>query len=87
MIRSHESAYVSAMPDEPETPSDRDALIQTVAHGLLFQGRKRIHHADQLAAHLAAEKVVEHLMLCGYRLTKGPPREAPRVPYPDKQDR
>ncbi len=46
------------MPDDL-TPEAREALIHTVAHGLLFEGRRRTHHADRMMAEIAARKVVE----------------------------
>jgi hypothetical protein len=68
------------MPKTILSPDDHDDLVQTIAFGLQFEGRKRVHHADSTMAMIAARKVVEHLLRCGYVVTKGKPAEAPRAP-------
>jgi hypothetical protein len=55
------------MPDIPKIdpdrltslkPADLDDVRQAVSHGLRLNGRKRTHHADGLAADIAAECLV-----------------------------
>jgi ribosomal protein S11 len=65
-------------------PTDnRNALIHAVAHGLLFEVRKRTHHADRMMAEIAARKVVEHLLRCGYVIRRGPGLPHHTAPDPD----
>ncbi len=68
------------MESDPQLPVSRDDLVQTIAHGLRFEGRKRIHHADDFMAHAAAEKLVDHLLRCGYIVTHKPPTPAHSAP-------
>jgi hypothetical protein len=82
LIRSHESAYPPSMPNDL-TPEARESLIHTVAHSLLFEGRKRTHHADRMIAEIAARKVVEHLLRCGYVIRPGSGLPHHSAPHPD----
>ena len=60
------------MTDERLKPATRDDLVQAVAHGLQFEGCKRIHHADEFMARIAAEKLVDHIQRCNYVVMKRP---------------
>lgn len=73
------------MPDKPLRPAERADLIQTIAHGLRYEGRRRIHHSDDFMARVAAEKLVEHLLRSGYVVMKGPGAAPPREPLPPVQ--
>lgn len=71
------------MPDEPLKPATRESLIQTLAYGLRFEGRKRIHHADELMAQIAAEKLADHIDRANLVVMQKPPATAlswPRTP-------
>jgi hypothetical protein len=68
-----------AMPDTPHlrpaTPDESNAL----SFALRYQGRKRVHHADDTVARITAERIAQHLEASGFVLMKGPPRVAPRA--------
>ena len=59
--------------DEKLTPADRKDLEDAVAFALRFEGRKRVHHADEYMAAIAAERVVRHLERAGFVVMKRPP--------------
>ncbi len=48
-----------------------------LSFALRYQGRKRVHHADDMKARITAERLVQHLEASGLVLMKGPPRVAP----------
>ena len=55
------------MPDTPNLrPATRDELMQSLSFALQFNGRKRVHDADELMARITAERLVEHLERSGY---------------------
>ena len=54
----------------PPTPEE---LQQTLAFALRYDGRRRIHNADELMARITAERLVEHLARCGFVVMKKPP--------------
>jgi hypothetical protein len=58
--------------DEKLTPADRKDLEDAVAFALRFEGRKRVHHADEYMAAIAAERVVRHLERAGFVVMKRP---------------
>jgi hypothetical protein len=64
----------------PETqnlrPADPDDFRQALAHALQFDGRKRSHHADGLAARIAADHLAKHLEQSGFVIMKKLPRAA-----------
>ena len=62
------------MPDPEElTPADRDDLAAALAFALRFQGRKRVHNADELMAEIIAKRLIEHLERAGFVVMKKPP--------------
>lgn len=58
--------------DRPLTPADLDDVQQSLAFALRFQGRKRIHSADEAMARIIAERLVEHLRRSGFVIMKRP---------------
>ncbi len=54
---------------EPATPED---LIAALAFALRFQGRKRVHNADEIMAEIVAKRLAEHLQRAGFVVMKGP---------------
>ena len=50
------------MPDDAQL---RSATVQEIADSLsfalLYDGRKRVHHADEFMARITAERLVQHL--------------------------
>jgi hypothetical protein len=55
------------------TPADPSDLAQALAFALRFQGRKRIHNADEMMAEIVAKRLVEHLEGAGFVVMKRPP--------------
>ncbi len=54
-------------------PATQEELAQALAFALQFRGRKRVHHADNFMARIAAERLVEYLRLSGFVVMKRPP--------------
>jgi hypothetical protein len=46
------------------TPAEPRDLADAIAFALRFEGRKRVHQADEYVAAIAAERVVRHLAGC-----------------------
>jgi hypothetical protein len=62
------------MPDTPNRrPATRDELTQSLSFSLRFNGRKRVHDADETMARITAERLVEHLERLGYVVMQKPP--------------
>jgi hypothetical protein len=55
------------------TPADPSDLTQALAFALRFQGRKRVHNADEIMAEIVANRLVEHLERAGFVVMKRPP--------------
>ena len=53
---------------EPLTPADPADLAAALAFALRYQGRKRVHNADEIMA----EIVVDHLERAGFVVMKRP---------------
>ena len=43
------------------TPADPQDLADALAFALRFQGRKRVHNADEIMAEIVAKRLLEHL--------------------------
>jgi len=54
------------------TPATQEDLAQSLAFALRFEGRKRVHNADQFMAEITARRLVEHLRLSGFVVMKKP---------------
>jgi len=67
-----------------ETPSLRPAtaeeITQTLVFALRYQGRRRVHDADDAMARITAERLLRHLEASGFVLMKRPPLNAPTTP-------
>jgi hypothetical protein len=63
------------MPDASErlTPADPGDLADALAFTLRFQGRKRVHNADELMSAIVAKRPVERLERSGFIVMKRPP--------------
>lgn len=65
-------------------PASEEEIAETLAHGLRYEGRRRVHQADLAMARITAERLVRHLHACGYVLMKRPmeaaPSTAPHMP-------
>ncbi|AOX21623.1 hypothetical protein [Kozakia baliensis] len=66
------------MMDDDLTPARAEEIADALMHALRFNGRRRVHDADELMARLVAERLVAHLQRCGFRLMR-----LPSAPLPD----
>ncbi len=61
------------MPDRDAlTLADPSDLASALAYALRFQGRRRIHDADEIMAEIVARRLVEHLDSAGFVVMKRP---------------
>jgi hypothetical protein len=60
-------------PTEKLSPADPRDLAEAIAFSLRFEGRRRVHQADEYMAAIAAQRVVRHLERAGYVVMKKPP--------------
>jgi hypothetical protein len=71
------SRNVPYRPTTPDTatlrPATWDELTQSLSFALRFNGRKRVHDADEMMARITAERLVEHLERSGYVVMHKPP--------------
>ena len=54
------------------TPADPSDLAAALAFALRYQGRKRVHNADEIMAEIVARRLVEHLESAGFVIMKRP---------------
>jgi len=65
-----------------------EELADALQHGLRYDGRRRVHDADEFMARLVAERLVAHLLRCGFVLMRRPAPGAPdssRHPHPHRR--
>ena len=53
-------------------PASEEEIAATLAHGLRYEGRRRVHDADTAMARVTAERLVRHLRASGFVLMKRP---------------
>jgi hypothetical protein len=58
-------------------PATMDEITESLAFALRYEGRKRVHHADNLMARITADRLVRHLTASGFVLMKAPVARAP----------
>ena len=51
-------------------PADAVELIDTLAYALRYDGKKRVHHADDVMPRITAEYLIRHLALLCQKLHK-----------------
>ena len=61
------------MPDARLTPATPEDLADALAFALRFNGRKRVHSADEIMSAIVAKRLVEHLERSGFVVMKRPP--------------
>ena len=63
------------MSDDPSalSPATFEDVADALAFALRFQGRKRVHNADELMSAIVAKRLVEHLERSGFVVMKRPP--------------
>jgi hypothetical protein len=72
--------YGPAMPDTPPlSPATPDEIATTLSFALRYDGRRRVHHADDMMARITAERLVQHLEASGFVVLKRPPAAAPNT--------
>ena len=60
------AGYRPVMPDTPHLrPATADEIADALSFALRYQGRKRVHHADDMMARITAERLVRHLEASG----------------------
>ncbi|HEY0421340.1 MAG TPA: hypothetical protein VGC80_17625 [Acetobacteraceae bacterium] len=67
------------MADDTLIPTDLADVAQSLAFALRYEGRKRVHHADDFMARIAGERLAEHLKRSGFVVMKRPPARASSV--------
>ena len=67
------------MPDDarPLRPATAEEIADTLSFALRYEGRRRVHHADDAMARITAERLVRHLERSGYVLMRKPEGAAP----------
>jgi hypothetical protein len=71
------------MPDAPQLrPATPDEIAETLSFALRYEGRKRVHHVDDIMTRITAERLVRHLERSGFVLMKRPPAPMHSAPYP-----
>lgn len=63
-------------------PATPDEIATALSFALRYQGRKRVHDADDVMARVTAERLVRHLEASGFVLMKRPPIAAPEIGRP-----
>jgi|GEM_PF-1012638 len=58
-------------------PAASDDIADSLAHALRYDGRRRVHDADALMAGLVADRLMEHLQRCGFRVMRLTPAALP----------
>lgn len=60
-------------------PATIEEVEDTLAFALRYEGRRRVHNADEMMARITAERLVEQLARSGFVLMKRPPAQAPNA--------
>jgi len=60
-------------PADKLTPATPEDVASALAFALRFQGRKRLHNADEIMAEIVARRLVEHLERAGFVIMKRAP--------------
>ena len=69
------AVYPILMPDDRNalTPATAEDAADGLAFALRFDGRKRVHNADEIMSEIVAKRLVEHLERAGFVVMKRPP--------------
>ena len=60
------------MPDAPHLrPATSGEIADALSFALRYQGRKRVHQADDMMARITAERLIQHLTASGFVVMKG----------------
>jgi hypothetical protein len=66
-------------------PATPDEIAETLSFALRYDGRRRVHDADDVMARITAERLVQHLERSGFVLMKRPSAAPPttsQMPLP-----
>lgn len=70
------------MPDPDRLRSaTQDEIAQTLSFALQYEGRKRVHHADDVMARITADRLVRHLERSGFVVMKKPAAPNPTTSH------
>jgi hypothetical protein len=70
------------MPDTDRLrPASPDEIAQTLSFALQYEGRKRVHHADDAMARITADRLVRHLERSGFVVMKKPAAPDPTTSH------
>ena len=61
----------------PLRPATPEEIAESLSFALRYDGRRRVHHADETMARITAERLVRHLERSGYVLMRRPDAAAP----------
>ena len=74
------------MTEAPELrPATPEEIADSLAFSLRFEGRKRVHQADDMMARIVAVRLVRHLEASGFVLMKRPAAAAPSSTPQDRR--
>src|SRR5262249_15025841 len=65
-LKCSDALVSSAVMDDKLTPAEPRDLAEAIAFALRFEGRKRVHQADEDMPAIAAERVVRHFERAGF---------------------
>lgn len=64
------------MPDPTPRPVPDEKVVETIAFGLRYEGRRRVRDADDAMARITAARLVKLLRASGYQVSKASPVSA-----------
>ena len=66
------TVYAASMPNDRDalSPAKAEDVADAIAFALRFQGRKRVHNADEIMSEIVAKRLVEHLERSGFVVMK-----------------
>lgn len=60
-------------------PATAEEIAQSLSFALRYEGRRRVHHADDTMARITADRLVRHLRASGFVVMIGPGASTSRV--------
>lgn len=63
------------MAEDNLRPATTAEIAESIAFALRYDGRKRVHHADEMMARITAERLVQHLRDAGFVVMRQPSRQ------------
>ena len=62
---------------EKLSPATPEEIRESLSFALRYEGRRRVHHADEVMARVTAERLLAHLARSGYVVMKRPAAPSP----------